>query len=161
MSGFDLTPEDGPLGISIEVTAPSTGGPLFEGEIVVVNTEDVDDIASIPVTLDFSNTSDPKLHIDSVSGKVGVTVEFSNIGDSSASDVEYSLSVSGGLLNLIDKSVTDSIVTMDPDQSVSVHSGLILGLGKITVQFSVSCAEGASEDISVDGKQLILFTILD
>ena len=90
-----------------------------------------------------------------------MTVEFSNIGDSSASDVEYSLSVAGGLLNLIDKNVTDSLVSMDPDQSVAVQSGLILGLGKITVQFSVSCAEGASEDISVDGNQLIIFTVLD
>ncbi len=161
MSGIDLTPEDGPLGISIEVTAPNSGGPLFEGEIVVVNSKDSDDIALIPVLLDFSNTSDPEFHIDSVSGKVGVTVEFSNIGDSSASDVEYSLSVSGGLLNLIDKNVTDNLTTMDPGQSVAVKSGLILGLGRITVQFSVSCAEGASEDISIDGNQLIIFTILD
>ena len=118
-------------------------------------------MASIPVLLDFSNTSDPEFYIESVSGKVGVTFEFSNIGDSSASNVEYSLSVSGGLLNLIDKSVTDNLASIDPDQSVAVQSGLILGLGRITVQFSVSCAEGVSEDISVDGNQLIIFTILD
>jgi hypothetical protein len=49
-SGTDLTPEDGPVTVSVEVVAP-TDGTEFEGEVKVVNTENVDDFCIIDCTM--------------------------------------------------------------------------------------------------------------
>jgi hypothetical protein len=160
-SGFDMTPEMGSLSISVELITPSSGGPIYEGDIVVVNSEDADDVAVVTVLLDLSNLSGPTFNIDGAKGGIGMEVEFSNIGNEPATDVNYSLSITGGLLSLIDRSVPGTLDVLDPSQSVTVQSGMIVGLGKITMKFSVLCAEGASKEITLDGKQYLIFTILN
>jgi hypothetical protein len=161
LSGVDLTPEDGPLEISVALTAPNADNTVYEGEIVVVNSEDSDDFAVITVYLEVSNVTGPAFNIDDVAGKLGVIVEFSNIGAVVATDVEYTMRVTGGILKNIDKTVTDSIDIMDSGESMIVRSGLFFGLGRITIQFSVSCAEGASKEITVMGTHFIVFTLIN
>jgi hypothetical protein len=159
-SGNDLTPEMGLQTINVELKVPSSGGPVFEGEIVVVNSEDPDDVDIVPVHLEISEVPGPAFNIDDISGNIGVMVTFSNVGEGSATDTEYDLQVSGGFLNRIDKTVSNTIDMMESGESLSIRSGLLFGLGKITINFSVSCTEGASKEITVEGNQFIIFTIL-
>jgi hypothetical protein len=51
--GEDLTPEDGPITINVEVTAPSKGDIEYVGEVKVVNKNDPDDYYIIPVSLNI------------------------------------------------------------------------------------------------------------
>ena len=146
--------------INVELMVPSSGGPVFEGEIIIVNREDPDDVDIVPVHVEISGASGPAFNIDSISGNIGVTVSFSNIGDRAATDTEYALQISGGILNKIDKTVTNILDLMESGESFSVRSGLLLGLGQITIYFSVNCAEGASKETSVEGNQFIIFTLL-
>ena len=50
-SGDDLKPEDGPVAITVTVTAPDETNKKFTGEITLVNENDLQDNCSIPVTL--------------------------------------------------------------------------------------------------------------
>jgi hypothetical protein len=50
-SGEDLTPEDGPVTVAVEVVAPDDPETEFEGEIVVVNSENSADTCTIEVRL--------------------------------------------------------------------------------------------------------------
>jgi outer membrane protein assembly factor BamB len=50
-SGTDLTPEQGSITIEVQVVAPTSQNQEFEGEITIVNTENPDNIAIIPVSL--------------------------------------------------------------------------------------------------------------
>ncbi len=49
--GLDLTPEAGAVTVTVEVVAPEDPETEFEGEIVLVNSEDPDDICIIDVAL--------------------------------------------------------------------------------------------------------------
>jgi len=51
MSGTDLTPEDGPFEVVVDVVAPDDQETEFEGEIKIVNSEDSDDFCIIEVSL--------------------------------------------------------------------------------------------------------------
>jgi len=63
--GFDLTPDDGPILVNVEVIAPLEGDTEFLGEIKVVNQDDSDDYDIINVSLNIS-----QLEIDSIKGGV-------------------------------------------------------------------------------------------
>ena len=49
--GLDLTPEDGAVTIDVVVVAPEDPETEFEGEIVLVNSEDANDTCVIDVSL--------------------------------------------------------------------------------------------------------------
>lgn len=49
--GINLTPEDGETTIQVFVTAPNNESEEFEGEIIIVNSEDIGDYCNIPVYL--------------------------------------------------------------------------------------------------------------
>jgi hypothetical protein len=49
--GLDLTPEDGVITVDVEVVAPGDKETEFEGEIVLVNSEDPEDTCTIDIAL--------------------------------------------------------------------------------------------------------------
>ena len=55
-TGIDLTPEDGPVTITVTVTAPDENNEDFTGEIKIVNSEDSNDYGIIPVSLSTPKT---------------------------------------------------------------------------------------------------------
>jgi len=50
-SGEDLTPEDGPITVQVEVVAPNEPNQEFDGEVKIVNSENGFDFEILPVTL--------------------------------------------------------------------------------------------------------------
>ncbi|UCD13033.1 MAG: hypothetical protein JSW60_05580 [Thermoplasmatales archaeon] len=51
MNGYNLTPEDEPVTVQVEVIAPEDKNSKFEGEIKVVNSDDNNDYDIIPISL--------------------------------------------------------------------------------------------------------------
>jgi hypothetical protein len=79
-----------------------------------------------------------ELAILNVKGPIGVKADVQNSGDADALNVQCSMTVTGGLLGLIDKSATGSAATLAPSGTVPLSSGIIIGFGKITIVITAS-----------------------
>ena len=55
--GFDLTPEDGPITINVQITAPENKGKTYTGGIKIINKNTPGDIDLIPVSITNSKTN--------------------------------------------------------------------------------------------------------
>ena len=115
-----------------------------------------------PTEIYFDTAVEPKkkpiLDIISISGGIGVTATIKNIGEAPATGVESSLTVTGGILGLINKNESDTVTSLAIDAEASISSGIIFGLGAVEIVATVSCAEGSSDEETVDGTQIIIFT---
>lgn len=100
-------------------------------------------------------TDMPWIAIKDVSGGFGVSVEIANIGTADAKDVEWEIHVEGGILGLINKTVSNTI-DIETGTSEIVKTGLLLGFGKIAIAV---VSDGVALD-NESGIQLIIFTIV-
>jgi hypothetical protein len=80
----------------------------------------------------------PNVQIGTIAGGMGkVTMEVKNIGDADATNVAWSISVKGGLLNRINVTTTGVIDTLAANGTQTVQTdAFILGLGKLTIQLA-------------------------
>lgn len=139
----------------------STSQEISDSEVIVAYREsDVSPAGAVYTGIDeiiyfepdMGAAAKPIITIDSVSGGLGVSAVIKNIGDEDGTDVPYEITVTGGLLGFINKTVEGTIdVTAGGEETIS--SGLILGLGGITITVK---ADIASE--TVEGTQLLIFT---
>ena len=157
-SGDDLTPEEGSVIVNVEVIAPDERDTEFLGEIKVVNQDDPDDSDIIPVSLNLEGEPGPAFEIISITGGMGVSIEFENVGNGSATNVDWNIKVTGGILNLINVNKGSIISSMAYGAKETVKTGIFLGLGKISIEFTVDCDEEASVDEGAAGTQIIIFT---
>jgi hypothetical protein len=97
----------------------------------------------------------PVIEIASISGGVGVSAAITNTGTADAEDVEYTITVTGGILGFINKEVTGTIPSIAIDEEVSISTGLILGLGAVEITVT---ADTASE--TTTGTQILIFTMV-
>lgn len=102
----------------------------------------------------------PILEITSITGGIGVTATVKNkaTATAAATDVELGLTVTGGILGLINKNVSDTVASLAIDGEATISSGLIFGLGAVEIVATVTCAEGSSDEETADGTQIIIFT---
>ena len=85
-----------------------------------------------------------ELAIQNVKGPIGVKAEVKNNGDVAASNLEYTMTVTGGILGLIDKTIDGTKTELAPGTTESISSGLILGFGKIVIEITAN-ADNAGE----------------
>jgi hypothetical protein len=91
-------------------------------------------------------------------GKVSIPVK--NIGTADATNVQVTITVTGGILKRINKTTTETIPTLTMEQEVTVTTtGMILGLGKIALVATASCAEAQPPEVTKTGagKVFIVF----
>jgi hypothetical protein len=157
-SGENLTPEQGPVTVHVTVVAPTGGGPSYYGEIIVVNQDDPSDVGKVPVWLNLSH-SRPEFRLVSLKGPLGVTVTFKNIGNVSATHVNWSITVTGGVFHGINKESHAMILSIGPGQEKIVKLKPFFGLGKIDGLFTFECAEGVTKHIDFIGSQFLFFTL--
>ena len=105
----------------------------------------------------------PKLSIvDINTGGLGrIDAEIKNIGDVNASDVEYSITIDGGLI-IFPRGDSGNLGNLAPDESKIITLYIRgIGLGVITpmpkITLTVTCAEGSSEEKSVEAKIIFFF----
>lgn len=99
----------------------------------------------------------PIIEIGAIEGGVGkVTMEVKNVGDADATNVTWSITVTGGLLKRIDVTTTGNISTLAIGGSETVQTDkFIFGLGKLTIQLNAGLASA-----SKDGKVFLIFVKL-
>jgi hypothetical protein len=66
----------------------------------------------------------PVLEISSISGGLGITTQVRNVGDVNASNVNVTISVTGGLLGLLDVASTNGIDVLPPLDSLQSKTNL-------------------------------------
>jgi hypothetical protein len=158
-SGENLTPEQGPVTVHVTIVAPTGGGPTYHGEITVVDQENPSDVGKVPVWLNLSHPV-PAFNLTSVKGPLGISLSFKNIGNVSATHVNWSITITGGAFQGINKESHATILSMDPGQEKTVNMKMFFGFGKIQGTFTVGCAEGVTKQVPFSGRQFLFFTIL-
>lgn len=95
--------------------------------------------------------AEPVLNIESVTGGKGLTAIVKNSGTGDATDVEYTISITGGLF-VNPRNDSGTIGTLLPGQSANISfapKGFGLGIifPKPEITISVTCSEGKSDEV--------------
>lgn len=94
----------------------------------------------------------PYLDIIKIKGGFAkVSAVIKNIGSLEASDVNCSISVTGGMLGLIDVSAEETFETLAIDEEKTVTVGKIFGLGKINVTVTASAPSANTATKTANG----------
>jgi hypothetical protein len=95
----------------------------------------------------------PELALEMKSG-IGVKATITNNGLGDATNVPWEITVQGGILGLINKTVNGTI-DIAAEATESISSGLLLGFGGIDITVTVGFMEK-----TVEGTQLLILTLL-
>ena len=90
----------------------------------------------------------------SITGGMGISLKITNTGAVNATNVPWSLQVKGGILKLINKSMSGT-VNISSGQTVTVATLKVFGLGAITITAKV-----ADEEKTAKGTQLLIFSMV-
>ena len=85
-----------------------------------------------------------ELAIQNIAGPIGVKAEIKDIGDADANNLDWSMTVTGGILKLINKTADGTKTVLASGAIEAISSGLILGLGPITIEITAN-ADNAAE----------------
>ena len=82
-----------------------------------------------------------EVNVKSISGGFGVSMEVENTGTATASDVQWSINLEGGLI-LVGQSAEGTISSLPAGGSTTVKIPLVLGFGGVTI---LGAADGSSK----------------
>jgi len=112
---------------------------------------------SLPVTI-----SGPRLEIGDIRGTfLGLSAEIMNTGTWATEDVNYSISVRGGLFNKINYTKEGSIALLDEDDERTKTAKPILGIGSIEIVVQAEALYGGSVEKRLTGKALFFIIQID
>lgn len=89
-------------------------------------------------------TAKAELQILNIKGPIGVNAEIKDIGEADANNLDWSMTVTGGILGLINKTADGTKTVLASGAIEAIGSGLILGLGPITIEITAN-ADNAAE----------------
>jgi len=100
----------------------------------------------------------PELEIGEIKGGFGVSSSIKNVGDADATNVDWSINLDGGFI-LLGGETTGTITSIAPGDEEAIKSGLILGIGRVTITVAAECDEGASAEGNATGFVLLFFVL--
>jgi PKD repeat protein len=104
---------------------------------------------------------EPELLIGKIMGGLAkIDAEIKNIGDTEASNVTCRISVSGGLLKLIDKNETIQIPDISANKIKIASIKPIIGLGKISINVTASAEGLESVSKEIEGRVFFFFVLI-
>ena len=91
------------------------------------------------------------LQIEVINGGFGVTSVIRNNGNENATNVNWDISIDGGIVLLgKNKQGTESFIF--PNNSITVKNPVVFGFGKTVITVSTECAEGSTDYMSMNAK---------
>ena len=97
------------------------------------------------------NILGPKLEIESVSGGIKIKAKIINVGESTANDVNFSVSVKGGLLNKINSTYEGSLGDVGASDDRITDSNIVIGFGQIEINVKVASSNAESVEKTFKG----------
>jgi hypothetical protein len=110
------------------------------------------------LSLEGDVTPQPELSIEDIAGGFGVSAVIKNTGEGNATDVEWSITLDGGLI-ILGKETKGTITTIPAGDEETIKSGLIFGIGKPTITITAECFEGASDEETASGLVILFFVL--
>lgn len=102
-------------------------------------------------------TVQSEISIGNVTSSFGtIQVEINNIGDSTATDVDWSITVNGGILGFLDKKTSGTIESLNSGDSTMVESDFLIGFGDITADITIDTIGK-----TVEGSILLFFITIN
>lgn len=92
-----------------------------------------------------------------VTGGFGITVDISNVGDEDATDIDWSISVEGGIFGFINKSLNGNIPLLKPDET---ERKLMMAFGLGSIEITVIAEPSNTEKVMKTMDALILFGLV-
>jgi hypothetical protein len=104
----------------------------------------------------------PKLSVSISTGfGIGMKGTINNTGNAAATNLKWTVTIKGGILGKIDTTFNGTIASLAAGASTPLSTGMVFGLGTITLTLSAISDEGAAAGPTTkDGTQLIIFTIV-
>ncbi len=100
----------------------------------------------------------PLLNIHNITSGFGINARVKNIGYAAATQIEWDITVTGGILGRINKTATGTISTLAIDAEAEIILSRFFGLGTIFITVSARCAEGIQKTKEIEGRQLFIYT---
>jgi hypothetical protein len=105
----------------------------------------------------------PVLEIGEITGGIGkVSAVIKNVGEADATDVDWNISVTGGLIGRINIDTGATIASLAIGEETTVTTeGFILGLGSLDIDVVASCAKAVPTTVekTATGKVLLFFIL--
>jgi hypothetical protein len=102
-------------------------------------------------------SAQPMLDINVTTVFPRIRATITNSGEA-ATNLSWSLSVSGGILGRINRTSSDQVPVLDNNETLNISlKQMILGFGKITILVSAACDEGVIVSKTVGGSVFLFF----
>ena len=95
-----------------------------------------------------------ELSIINIHGPIGINAVVKNVGDKSANNLEWSITITGGILNLVNKHASGTKTKLAPGETEPISSGLFFGYGNVFIEITAD-ADNA-EEITVSKEAFLL-----
>jgi hypothetical protein len=106
-----------------------------------------------------SFVASPALEIISIKGPIGVAATIKNTGDATATDVDWEIAFTSGLV-FFGKAKNGTVAEIPAGNSSIVKIPFVLGFGKAVIGVNVACAEGASASKEQNATVLLFFVLV-
>jgi hypothetical protein len=100
------------------------------------------------------------LQVTMIGGTFGPSFVIKNIGNYTAWDARWDITVKGGILGLIHKNFTGTLLELPPGNETIVKIGPIIGFGHITLSLRVSAANVHEISTEINALLFIFFWII-
>ena len=104
------------------------------------------------------HADNPELEIGEITGGIGVKSSIKNTGTGDATDVDWNITLDGGII-ILGKETTGTEATIAAGDEAAIKSGLILGFGSTTITVYAECAEGKNADRNASGFVFLIFVL--
>lgn len=108
-------------------------------------------------TYGIEATTELEIELTKTGFRVGATI--TNIGDLTAWDVEWTITVQGGIFGLINMTISDVVTELNVGESLPIPIGPMFGLGTVTITAKVWALNAPEVTDSLDGFLIIIFFI--
>ena len=108
-------------------------------------------------TYGIEATTELEIELTKTGFRVGATI--TNIGDVTAWDVEWIITVQGGIFGLINMTIPDIVPELNVGESLHIPIGPMFGLGQVTITAKAWALNAPEVTDSLDGFVIIIFFI--